>query len=122
MTFGRILLSRSAVVHVRAKEGRAAFVALYVLHKGNPFGPVHFIGIHLQYSLAFSCNCISTPFVCASQRLVETIPTHARSQCRRTHLKAYSWEEGTVFSSTRSTPSVEARSFADTETAISPAG
>jgi len=29
------------VVQVRAKERRAAFVALYVLYKGNPLGQLH---------------------------------------------------------------------------------
>jgi hypothetical protein len=72
MTFARIFLSCSSVVRVRAKERRAAFVALYVLYKENPFAPVHFIGIHLLCSLAFCCNCISTPLVYASQRLFET--------------------------------------------------
>jgi hypothetical protein len=38
MTFVR---SCSSVVQVRAKERRAAFVALYVLYKGNPLGQLH---------------------------------------------------------------------------------
>ena len=72
MTFVRIFRSCSSVLRVRAKEGRAAFVALYVLSKGSPFGPVHFISIHLPDSLAFYCNCISTPFMWGSERLFDT--------------------------------------------------
>ena len=41
MTFVRILRSCSSGVQVRAKERRAAFVALYVLYKGNPLGQLH---------------------------------------------------------------------------------
>jgi len=72
MTFVRIFRSCSSALRVRAKERRAAFVALYALCNGNPLGPVHFISIHLPYSLAFYCNCISIPFMWGSQRQFDT--------------------------------------------------
>ena len=72
MTFVRIVRSCSSVVRARAKERRAVFVALYVLYKKNPFGPVHFIGISFALLVGFLLQLHLHPFCVRLTTLVRT--------------------------------------------------